>query len=237
MRLICRDEWRIGVAVALVCRHIGARIVQSNLHDRRHIGVVGVRSLRVFRRNPQRPNFLKRLSFVLSFLFCLCLCFRLCLCFSFSSRLIVLVEVARVEEAGSSGKVSLSEGDRIFRRSWLLMRGGQKASPIGDRGLAINAGSGLCHQGRGCAVKAMLCRQGKDPIKAGSRRYHPGKSGVVLSRQVPSRRFLGSAAKAGAIKAESDSVHGWRSRQWSSWLWVVSTLLTGQVWVRSLLCR
>ena len=213
MRLICRDERRIGVAVALVCRHIGARIVQSNLHDGRHIGVVGVTSLRVSRRNPQRPNFLKRLSFVLSFLFCLCLCFRLCLCFhlclcfplclclcfSFSSRLIVLVEVARVEEAGSLGKVSLSEGDRIIRRSWLPMRGGQKASPVGDRGLAINAGFGLCHQGRGCAVKAMFCRQG-DVV--------PSRRCCAVKASAPSRRVL-----EGTIKASLGSCYQGKCRQ------------------------
>jgi len=207
VRLICRDERRIGAAVALVYRHIGARIVQSNLHDRRHIGVVGVRSLRGFRRNPQRPNFLKRLSFVLSFLFCLCLCFRLCLCFhlclclcfSFSSRLIVLVEVVHVEEAGSSGKVSLSEGDRIFRRNWFLMRGGQKASPVGDRGFAINAGSELCHQGRGCAVKAMLCRQG-DTV--------PSRRCCAVKASAPSRRVL-----EGTIKASLGSCYQGKCRQ------------------------
>jgi hypothetical protein len=60
---------------------------------------------------------LKQVSFMLSSFFhlSLCSCSCLCLYFSFSSRLIVLVEEARVEEAGSKEEagseeaVSLSE--------------------------------------------------------------------------------------------------------------------------------
>src|SRR5215469_2109434 len=75
-----------------------------------HTGRVGVRSsFEGFSVSPTTLRFLEQASFVLSS------SFYLCLCFSFSSRLIVLVEVERMEEVGSSeeaglsGKVSLSE--------------------------------------------------------------------------------------------------------------------------------
>ncbi len=76
----------------------------------------------------------------------------LCLGFSFSSRLIVLSEVARVEEVGSSevgswGKVSLLDCSASRCRD-RLRRGGLWL-------LAIKAGSRSCHQGvyhqGGCA--------------------------------------------------------------------------------------
>jgi hypothetical protein len=107
------------------------------------------------------------------------------------------------------GSMLVGEG-KLIRDSRLV--GGQlvirrvwKASGTGGQGLAIKAGSGLRRQ---------------------------GKSGVVLSRQVPLRCVLGCAVKAvkvGTIKAESDSVHGRQSYQGSSWFWFIGTLQVSQI--------
>ena len=54
-------------------------------------------------------------------------------------RLIILVEVARVKEAGSLGKVSLSEATGFIGGSWFIIHGGRKAYQVEGQGLAIKA--------------------------------------------------------------------------------------------------
>jgi hypothetical protein len=170
--------------------------------------------------------------FVLINFFCLCSCFylhlcscfylrlyscfyfSLCLSFSFSSHLIVLVEVARVDEVGSLKEAGgkLIRCDRLFG-GWLVIQGDRKASWIGGKGLAMKEGSVLCYQGRSHAVKAVLRHQGKvlgHAIKA--------KSGFVFSSQVASGRVLGCIVKVGAIKAKLSSVHDRQSHHRNLWL-------------------
>ena len=97
--------------------------------------------------------------------------------FSFSSHLVVLVEVARVEEEGSSGKVSLSE------KVVLVL--------LAIEAAAVKEGSGLLPLRRvlgraikACAIKACMSRQ--------------SGFGILSSRRVSSRWILGRAVKAGA---------------------------------------
>ena len=102
--------------------------------------------------------------------------------FSFSSRLIVLVEVTRVEEVGSPevgswGKVSLSEKVVLVL---LAVEAGAVKRPFWV--LAINVGSrschhGVCHQGV-CLCGFMLCMQ----IRSGSAPYLAGMSGQSVGR-------------------------------------------------------
>lgn len=58
---------------------------------------------------------------------------------------------------------------------------------------------------------------------------HQGRSEVVSPSQVPSEKVLGYTIKAGAIKAKSGSMHNRQNHHKSLWIWIVGTLLAGQV--------
>ena len=138
----------------------------------------------------------------------------LCLCFSFSSRLIVLVELACVEEVGSL-EASLSETS--------VLVGGRPRHSQRSEGVSQRR-SWSCHQGGfwvvlsrqvgGCAVKAVLCYQGEvlGTCYQGKFRGRAVKAGtgVLLSRQVHFKscsglrrqgKVWGRAIKASAVKA------------------------------------
>lgn len=53
------------------------------------------------------------------------------------------------------GRYTCQDAVELVRGCRLAIHGGRKTSQVGGQGLAIKAGSGLYHQGRGCAVKAM----------------------------------------------------------------------------------
>ena len=119
----------------------------------------------------------------------------LCLGFSFSSRLIVLVEVAREgeevsssevgssevgssevgssevgsSEVGSSGKVSLSEKVVLVLlaiEAGAIKEGSGFLPPSRALGRAVKASSGSCHQGRcGSGVRFILYRQIRSGVR------------------------------------------------------------------------
>src|SRR5262249_33733784 len=148
VRSICRDERRISAVVARPsCRHTDAGVIG------RIFMIVGIleRSepglFKGFSASPTRSKLLEagflRAQFSLLLVLVLFLLFRL----------IIRVEVARVEEAGSSERVSLSEAVGLLEEVGLsftevgrLLRSEVRVSP--SRWVL------------GYAVKAVLCYQG-----------------------------------------------------------------------------
>ncbi len=136
---------------------VSRKCYQSSLRDRRHAGAVGMRSL-------EAGGFLGLTHDVrvLPGKLPLCLALSSTCCHAcasaFSSRLIVLVEVARVEEEGSSEEEDSSACQRPAchsRRSESFPRREVSLSftevgrllTSGGQDLAVKAYSGSCHQG------------------------------------------------------------------------------------------
>src|SRR6266480_4059224 len=186
----------------------------------------------------------------LYFYLCLYLCFSvsLCLCFRFSSRLIVLVKLASVEDEGWSEKISSSASQRWSR--WSEGFSGREVRILPSRqvlGIAIEAsavkvGSGLCHKGKRKAgrvdrVTAQHRRRVGLAVGGGARVGQDGwqygastKSGLLEcgTAAVSSRRHGQPSCLSGPLSSGGLETGGTPARE-RSWCWIVGISLACQI--------